>query len=346
MARSGENEFTTVVDIESGVIKVTAKLVIKNLVKMMAGIEVGKAIESDPFKVGETPMTIGVYVNGQDEEERGTIAIFLYNDGDEDMRVKCQLITDLVTKDFGYDETVEAGQSWGFHGMLTHAQCAEAYKDKDFVVTAIVEIPGEPVKIVGSESTPTLKKKKFNVMERVFMNMERCDFALVFDGEEVPCHKIILASASPYFKAMVENKHKEAIKGKANIHFTADVGKGLVQFIYIGEVPEDLLKEQPSAFLAMGEMFDMQDLKDLAETEMLIQLDKVNMVAMISLGELFRAEKILDAALKMARVNMSWLKSQVKDANGFFVEILLLCCQEGGMEEVKKLSKDVLAKLL
>ena len=145
MARSGENEFTTVVDIESGVIKVTAKLVIKNLVKMMAGIEVGKAIESDPFKVGETPMTIGVYVNGQDEEERGTIAIFLYNDGDEDMRVKCQLITDLVTKDFGYDETVEAGQSWGFHGMLTHAQCAEAYKDKDFVVTAKVEIPGEPV---------------------------------------------------------------------------------------------------------------------------------------------------------------------------------------------------------
>ena len=30
----------------------------------------------------------------------------------------------------------------------------------------------------------------------------------------------------------------------------------------------------------------------------------------------------------------------------YLVEILLLCCQEGGMEEVKKLSKDVLAKLL
>ena len=30
----------------------------------------------------------------------------------------------------------------------------------------------------------------------------------------------------------------------------------------------------------------------------------------------------------------------------YLVENLLLCCQEGGMEEVKKLSKDVLAKLL
>ena len=183
---------------------------------------------------------------------------------------------------------------------------------------AILEIPDEPVEIVGSSSTPLFKKKKFNVMERLYKNMERCDFALVFDGAEVPCHKIILASASPYFEALVENNHKEAIEGKANIQFTADMGKGLVQFIYTGEVLEDLLKEQPSAFLAMGEMFDLQDLKDLAETELLIQLDKVNMMAMISLGELFRAEKILDAALKMARVNMSWLKSQVEDANGLF----------------------------
>ena len=126
MARSGENEFTTVVDIESGVIKVTGKLVIKNLVKMMAGIEVGKAIKSDPFKVGKTPMSIRVYVNGQLEEQRGTIAIFLRNNGDEDIRVKCQLITDLVTKEFGYETTVKAGRGFGFPEMLTHAQYAEA----------------------------------------------------------------------------------------------------------------------------------------------------------------------------------------------------------------------------
>ena len=196
--------------------------------------------------------------------------------------------------------------------MLTHEQCAEAYKDKDFVVTAKVVIPGEPVKIVGFESVP-VQIEKLNIFETVYNNMEDSYFALVFAGEEVPCHKHILSAASPVFKAMVRNKHKEAIEGKANIQLTADVGRGLVQFIYTGEVPEDLLKEQPSAFLAMGEMFDLQDLKDLAETEMLIQLDKVNMVAMISLGELFRAEKILDAALKIARVNMSWLKNQVED---------------------------------
>ena len=126
MARSGENKFTTVVDVKSGVIKVTAELVIKNLVEMMAGIEVGKAIETDPFMVGETPMTIGVFVNGEVEEERGTISIFLYNNGDEDIRVKCQLITDPVTREFGYDKIVMPGNGKGFSEMLTHAQYAEA----------------------------------------------------------------------------------------------------------------------------------------------------------------------------------------------------------------------------
>ena len=63
----------------------------------------------------------------------------------------------------------------------------------------------------------------------------------------------------------------------------------------------------------MGEIFDLQELKELAEKELLIQLDKDNMLAMISLGELFRADKIFEAALKMTKVNMSWLRTQVED---------------------------------
>ena len=111
---------------------------------------------------------------------------------------------------------------------------------------------------------------------------------------------------------MVKNKHKEAIEGKANIVFTREVGRAFVRFIYTGEVEEGLLKEHPLAFLAMGEMYDLQELKDMAETELLILLDKENMVAMISLGDLFRAENIFEAALNMTRANMTWLLSQVE----------------------------------
>ena len=111
---------------------------------------------------------------------------------------------------------------------------------------------------------------------------------------------------------MVENKHREAIEGKADIKLTREVGQGLIQYIYTGNLQEGLLKEHPTAFLALGEMYDLPELKDMAENELLIQLDKENMVELISIGETFRAENIFEAALKMTRANMTWLRNQVE----------------------------------
>ena len=125
MAGSSESvEFTTVFDTKSGVIEVTARLVIKNVVEVMEGIRVGKAIESDSFKVGETPMAIRVFVNGHVEECKGWVGVFLRNKSDADIKVKCQLITDVKTKRFVYEEAVPAGQSRGSPNMLTHECCA------------------------------------------------------------------------------------------------------------------------------------------------------------------------------------------------------------------------------
>ena len=128
---------------------------------------------------------------------------------------------------------------------------------------------------------------------------------------EVPCHKIVLAAASPVLEAMVENKMREAIESKADIKLTEEVGKGFLQYLYTSNLQEDLLKEHAPAFLSLGEMYDLPELKDMAETELLLQLNKENMVAMISIGETFRADRLLEAALKMTKANLSWLRSQV-----------------------------------
>ena len=80
---------------------------------------------------------------------------------------------------------------------------------------------------------------------------------------------------------------------------------------YTGDLEEDVLKEHAPAFLSLGEMYDLQELKNLAEMEMLNQLTKENMVQMISLGEIFRANDIFEAALRMTKANMTWLRSQV-----------------------------------
>ena len=66
------------------------------------------------------------------------------------------------------------------------------------------------------------------------------------------------------------------------------------------------------AFLELGDKYDVQHLKLLSEGQMLRQLDRKNMVEFISIGYHFRADKIFEAALKLTKANMTWLRTQVK----------------------------------
>ena len=142
-------------------------------------------------------------------------------------------------------------------------------------------------------------------------------------------YKVVLAAASPVFEAMVENEHKEGLEGKANIAIPEQIGRAFLRFIYTGEMNENLLKEHAPAFLELGEKYQMEELKEVAEKEMLEQLDKQNMVKFLSVGDFFNAGDLREAALNLTRANLKWLRSQKK-----------------GMEEVKRLDKDVLLELL
>ena len=133
----------------------------------------------------------------------------------------------------------------------------------------------------------------------------------------------------------------------ADIKFSPEVGRAFVQFIYTREVQEDMLKEHTLAFLALGDLYDMQELKDMAETKLLSQLVKENMVEMIFVGELFKADNIYEAALKMTKANMAWLRDQVRVHKTIKSQnVRNLDIQEGGVEELQKLSKDTLTRLI
>ena len=172
-----------------------------------------------------------------------------------------------------------------------------------------MEIPGKDLKIMGNEDA--VVPKKHCVCKNLFEEMMDPNFSLVFQGAEVPCHKHVLAAASPVFKAMVLNQHLEAIESKADIELSEEVGRSFVKYLYTGQLEEDLLKEHAMAFLELGNKYMVQELKDLAEQEMLKQLDRKNMVKFVSIGDTFNASKIFKAALKMTKANMNWPHGQV-----------------------------------
>ena len=210
-------ESTTVVDAKSRIIYATSKLVIKNMVEVMTGFRPGERIESENFLVGEVPLAIQVYPNGCTEESEGSVSIYLRNNGDAELRVKFTLIADIANRELFVDYcALPVNGANGALKFLTHAECADFYKEKDFVITAKVETPGKFVRTfrgaLGGTGGPDAKMPRYNILEGVYEKMEDTTFTLIFNGEEVPCHKHILAAASPVLEAMVKNKHREAIE--------------------------------------------------------------------------------------------------------------------------------------
>ena len=95
-------ENTTIVAGKSGIIKAEAKLVIKDFVEVMGGFEPGRSIVSDPFMLGDTPLSIEVYPNGIHDMVKGYVSLFLFNNGDHDISVKGVLTTTDAVIDFDY----------------------------------------------------------------------------------------------------------------------------------------------------------------------------------------------------------------------------------------------------
>ena len=58
----------------------------------------------------------------------------------------------------------------------------------------------------------------------------------------------------------------------------------MVKYIYTGELEEEILTQHATAFLELYEMFDIQELKNSAEVELLRLLDKDKMVKFLSIG--------------------------------------------------------------
>ena len=73
----------------------TAKLVIKDFPKVMLACKPGKGYASEVFMVGDTPMSIIVYPNGDNDDRKGKVSIFLENKSDASLTVKFKFTTDV-----------------------------------------------------------------------------------------------------------------------------------------------------------------------------------------------------------------------------------------------------------
>ncbi|CAH8645875.1 unnamed protein product [Heterobilharzia americana] len=80
-------------------------------------------------------------------------------------------------------------------------------------------------------------KEVMNAMYELFQSQKLTDVTLCVNSESIKCHRIVLAGASPYFRAMFTSEMREALLPKIKLHYiSATALKKLIDFAYTGRI--------------------------------------------------------------------------------------------------------------
>ncbi|XP_023266343.1 kelch-like protein 38 isoform X1 [Seriola lalandi dorsalis] len=130
------------------------------------------------------------------------------------------------------------------------------------------------------------------------------DVLLCSDNTEIPCHRNVLVSSSPYFRAMFCNNFIERQKTKIDLKgITSTILSSIIDYVYTGLViiSMDIVLPlmQAASMLQYGRLFEacsgfLQD-----------QLSPENCLSMIRLSEIMNCNSLKDKAKEMAMKSFS-----------------------------------------
>merc|ERR1719357_387251 len=180
--------------------------------------------------------------------------------------------------------------------------------DRSLVLKVNVKMDEEGFVVMGKDKKKEESKSAEEIVaihtSNIYENMINTDFMVTCEGQNIPCHRHFLMSASPMFAGMMKSGMKESEEGKTDINCSFTVGKELVRFIYTGKIEEDILVENVVEFLELGERLGMETLKKFAEDEMLNILNMENMTRFFVAGDRYGAGRIREEAKALTKINL------------------------------------------
>lgn len=130
------------------------------------------------------------------------------------------------------------------------------------------------------------------------------DVSLCSDNTEIPCHRNVLVSSSPYFRAMFCNNFLERQQTKINLKgITSGILNSVIDYVYTGliRISMDIVLPlmQAASMLQYGRLFEA------CSSFLQEQLSPDNCLSMIRLSEIMNCNSLKDEAKKMAMKSFS-----------------------------------------
>ncbi|XP_061112414.1 kelch-like protein 38 isoform X2 [Conger conger] len=135
--------------------------------------------------------------------------------------------------------------------------------------------------------------------EKIFTDVLLCS-----DGEEIPCHRTVLVSSSPYFRAMFCSNFRERHQARVDLKgINPEVLGNIVDYVYTGSVSITIEKVLP--LMQAASMLQYPRLFEACSTFLQEQLNTDNCLSMMRLSEILHCGSLREKARDMAVCSFS-----------------------------------------
>ena len=121
---------------------------------------------------------------------------------------------------------------------------------------------------------------------------ESSDVVFAVAGEDIPAHKVILATRLPYFKVLFASGMRESGTNRVVVDdIDALTFKAVLKFIYCGDFPEDV-GTSAEVYLPIADKYGIPELKEEAARAMEQGITKENVVERVILAHLMQCPSL------------------------------------------------------
>ncbi|ELT89331.1 hypothetical protein CAPTEDRAFT_37139, partial [Capitella teleta] len=115
------------------------------------------------------------------------------------------------------------------------------------------------------------------------------------DQSAIPCHKVVLMAASPFFETMFQSGLKEGAEQNIKLDFAdSDIIKTLVEFFYTGDI--ELTEGNIKEIVAGSDFLCCEHLEAHCEKYLIETVDLSNCISYYQLGKVFDLKLLINTA--------------------------------------------------
>ncbi len=138
-----------------------------------------------------------------------------------------------------------------------------------------------------------------------------CDVELSTEQQTISAHRNVLATASPYFKAMFSGKFRETRSKVVPMHGVTAAGlKAIVEYIYTAKI--EITDENVEEILPAAHLMQMNDIVEKCANWMTDKMTEINCFSLLKMAEKYNIQSVESAVHDFVVGNFAYI-SETKD---------------------------------